>query len=465
MNRSVEERPTDTQENTLPVDVVIGYLKAHKEDRDTGKPGKELGDLLQSLHSAEISSLLESMPHDFRQQLWSLLPQGLEGEVLSHLGDQARNSILGHMDNAAVVAATETINTESLADFIDDLPVDISEAVIESLSSDRKQRLQATLAYEEGSAGRLMNTDVISVRKDVSIAVVLRYLRKLKPLPAHMDAVMVTDENGVYQGKLNLADALSEHPSTIVGDVMLVMADMISVNASEHDISVLFGRRDLLSAAVVNENNQLLGRITVDNAVDIMMAEADKAILASAGLNEDEGLFAPVLSSAKRRAIWLGINLITVFLAAWVIGQFEEALDKIVALAVLMPVVASMGGIAGSQTLTLTIRGLALGQVSASNLRWLGSKELAVGMLNGVTWAVVVSLVTFVWFENTGISLIIGVAMLINLLAAAFSGVLIPVVLDRMKIDPALSGAVILTTVTDVIGFLSFLGLASLFLI
>jgi len=310
-----------------------------------------------------------------------------------------------------------------------------------------------------------MSADVISVRKDVTLAVVLRYLRRLKPLPPHTDALMVIDDHGIYLGKLTIANVVTELPDTLVAEVMGEAIDWVRADASEHDVAVLFERRDLVSVAVVSEQGELLGRITVDEAVDIILAEADKALLASAGLNEDEDLFAPVLPSARRRAVWLGINLATVFLAAWVIGRFEEALDKIVALAVLLPVVASMGGIAGSQTLTLTIRGLALGQVSSANLRWLSNKELAVGLLNGIAWSLVVALVTYAWFQDMGIALIIAAAMVLNLVAAAFSGVLIPVILNRMGIDPALSGAVVLTTVTDVVGFLSFLGLATLFLL
>jgi magnesium transporter len=276
---------------------------------------------------------------------------------------------------------------------------------------------------------------------------------------------MVTNEHGIYLGKLPITDAIAEHPDTLVADVMLAMADWVSANADEHDVSDLFERRELMSAAVVDEQGKLLGRITVNDVVDVILAKADKNLLAQAGLNEEEDLFAPVIPSAKRRAIWLGINLVTVFLAAWVIGRFEEVLDKIVALAVLMPIVASMGGIAGSQTLTLTIRGLSMGQISRSNLRWLGDKEMAVGLLNGIAWSVVVAIVTFAWFQDPAIALIIAAAMILNLIAASFSGVFIPVLLVRMGIDPALSGPVILTTVTDIIGFLSFLGLATLFLI
>jgi len=440
-----------------PVDFIIGQLKADDEI--------SVRSHLDQLHVAEIASLLQSLPPELRQRLWALLPQELEGETLTYLGEEVRASIIGEMEHADVVAATESMDVEDLADVMDDLPEQISDAVLQSLDEDRRHRLETTLSFTEGTAGRLMSADVISVRKNVTLAVVLRYLRRLKPLPAHTDALMVTDENGTYLGKLTLADTVTESPDSLVADVMSEITDYVQVDANEHDVAVLFERRDLVSVAVVDQEKKLLGRITVDNVVDIILAEADKALLASAGLVEDEDLFAPVFHSAKRRAIWLGINLITVFIAVWVIGRFEEALEKIVVLAILMPVVASMGGIAGSQTLTLTIRGMALGQVSSSNLRWLSSKELTVGMLNGFAWAVIVAIVTYFWFNNASIALIIAVAMLLNLITAALSGVLIPVILNRIGVDPALSGAVVLTTVTDVVGMLSFLGLATFFLL
>ncbi len=445
------------KEELHQVDFIIGQLK--------GGNDAVISRHLEQLHAAEIADILESLPPDLRRRLWQLLPAEMEGETLIYLGDEARSSIIDVMEHHEVVAATESMAVTDLADVMDELPEDVSEAVLQSLDADRRQRLETTLSFAEGTAGRLMSSDVISVRKDVSIAVVLRYLRRLKPLPHHTDALMVTDEHGTYLGKLTLAEAVAEHPDALVAEVMQEATDRVQVDADDHDVALLFERRDLISVAVVDVDDKLVGRITVDNVVDIILAEANKALLASAGLSEDEDLFAPVIHSTKRRAVWLGINLVTVFLAAWVIGRFELVLDKIVALAVLMPVVASMGGIAGSQTLTLTIRGLALGQVSSSNLRWLGNKELMVGLLNGFIWAVVVAIVTYLWFQNASIALIIAAAMMLNLIAAAFSGVLIPVILTRMGIDPALSAAVVLTTVTDVVGFLSFLGLATLFLL
>ena len=420
---------------------------------------------LDQLHAAETADLLESLPPEERCQLWELVPEGQEGEILSYLGDEARAVILDKMDHAELVAAAETMEVEDLVDVMEELPEDVTEALLRSLDEDRRRRVEATLNYEEGTAARLMSTDVISMRQDVTLAVVLRYLRRRTGLPSHTDALMVITDDGTYLGSLPIADVVTGDPEATVEQVMKPMADWVRAEATEHELAVLFERRDLISVAVIDQNNLLLGRITVDDVVDVIRAEADAAMLHRAGLSEDEDLFAPMLPSMKRRALWLGINMVTVFLASWVIGLFEHAIGKFVALAVLMPVVASMGGIAGSQTLTLTIRGLALDQIASGNVRWLFNKEFAIGLLNGLIWAVVVSVITDVWFHQRGIALVIGAAMIINLMAAAVCGVVIPLVLKRFGIDPALSGAVILTTVTDVIGFMSFLGLATLFLL
>ena len=420
---------------------------------------------LDQLHAAETADLLESLPPEERCQLWDLVPEGQEGEILSYLGDEARAVILDEMDHADLVAAAGTMEVEDLVDVMEELPEDVTEALLRSLDEDRRRRVEATLNYDEGTAARLMSTDVISVRKDVTLAVVLRYLRRRTGLPSHTDALMVIADDGTYLGSLPIADVVTGDPDAHVEQVMKPMADWVRAESTEHELAMLFERRDLISVAVIDQNNRLLGRITVDDVVDIIRAEADAAMLHHAGLSEDEDLFAPMLPSMKRRALWLGINMVTVFLASWVIGLFEHAIGKFVALAVLMPVVASMGGIAGSQTLTLTIRGLALDQIASGNVRWLFNKEFAIGLLNGLIWAVVVSVITDVWFHQRGIALVIGAAMIINLMAAAVCGVVIPLVLKRFGIDPALSGAVILTTVTDVIGFMSFLGLATLFLL
>ena len=436
---------------------VVALLEAEQHDT--------LLEQLDDLHDAEIANVLEALPPESREALWEITPAEREGEILTHLHDEARATIVDEMEHSELVAAAESMETEDLVEFLEELPGDLTESILDALDKDHRNRLETVMAYEEDTAGRLMSSDVISVREDVTLAVVLRWLRRHEKLPPHTDALMVIDENNQYLGKLEMAKVVTSTPDLLVADAMEAEAETVRASAREREVSTLFQRRDLISVAVLDEANHLLGRITIDDVVDVIREEAEHAILKSAGLDEEEDLFAPVVPSAKRRGLWLGINLVTVFVAAAVIGLFEEVLGKFVALAVLMPVVASMGGIAGSQTLTLTIRGLALDQIARSNVRWLTIKELSVGVLNGLVWSLVVAGITYFWFKDLRIAAIIAIATLLNLIAAALSGVSIPLILKRLGIDPALSGAVILTTVTDVIGFLSFLGLASVFLL
>lgn len=454
---------TDTEQATkqpAPTEVVDLALRG-LADGNT----EQLGGTLAELTPTETANLLESMPPTQRQQTWDLLPEASQGEVLGEIGDKARAALIDTMDPASLATAATQMNDEDFAEVLDDLPKDLTETVLDALDRDHRERIEAVLSYPEDSAGRLMSTNVVSVRSDVTLGVVLRWLRHHHSLPPHTDALMVIDDDGRYAGKLSLADVVTGDPAQKVAEVMQVQADTVHISASQHEVAALFARRDLISVAVLDDDNRLVGRITADDVIDIIRAQADRQLLHSGGLEQDADLFAPVLPSAIRRGLWLGINLLTVFLASWVIGHFEEALDKIVALAVLLPVVASMGGIAGSQTLTLAIRGLALDQITAANTRWLVAKEVAVAALNGVVWAVLVALVSWAWFGSIGIAAVIAAAMVLNLLAAGLSGVVIPLFLKRMGIDPALSGAVILTTVTDIIGFMSFLGLATLFLL
>ena len=434
------------------------------DDLEAGRQ-EALSQSLESAHPAEVADLLESLPPGPRSDLWEAVAPDQEGEILSHLHEEVRTSIIEEMDHAELLAAAESLAPEDLAEIVETLPEDLTASLLQAMEEDHRHRVEQVLNFEEGTAGRLLSTEVVSVRKDVSLAVVLRWLRRHESLPRHTDALMVIDEQGLYLGKLDVGDLLTGNPDLLVAAVMQEDVSTVQARDSELAVATLFDRRDLISVAVVDDEGRLLGRITIDDIVDVIREESDRVLLNSAGLDAEEDMFAPVLHSAQRRGLWLGVNLVTVFAAAWVIGRFEEALEKLVALAVLMPIVASMGGIAGSQTLTLTIRGLALGQIASSNVRWLLYKEIMVGALNGLVWALVVALLAFVWFRNPGIALIIACAMLLNLLAAALSGISIPLILRRLGIDPALSGAVILTTVTDVVGFLSFLGLATLFLL
>jgi magnesium transporter len=457
MEGMVQEQPQTEMSQSELLDRVVEHLEAGRRD--------ELGEQIEASHPAEVADLLESLPPEQRIELWEVVPAVQEGEILTHLHDEARASIIEGMDDAELVAAAEAMAPEDLAGVIEELPEERHIALLLSLQQDHRHRLQTVLNYPEDSVGRVMSTDVISVRPDVTLAVVLRWLRRRESLPPQTDALMVVGEDSRYVGKLSIEALLTNGPDTLVSELMGERGSIARADMGQHEVAALFERLDLISMAVVDDQERLLGRITIDDVLDIIREESDRTLLHSAGLTEDEDLFAPVTPSARRRGLWLGINLITVFMAAAVIGRFEEVLDKIVALAVLLPVVASMGGIAGSQTLTLTIRGLALDQIAKGNVRWLMGKEMAVGALNGLVWALVVAGVAFVWFGSTGIAVTIGSAMIVNLLIAALAGVAIPLLLHQWGIDPALSGAVILTTVTDIVGFLSFLGLASLILL
>jgi magnesium transporter len=310
-----------------------------------------------------------------------------------------------------------------------------------------------------------MNPDVITVRADVTVDVVLRYLRLRGEMPEHTDHLFVVSRRHQYLGRVAITGLLTRDASTPINELIDDEQPAIQVDTPAGEVASQFSDYDWVSAPVVDENNILLGRITVDDVVDIIRDQAEHQALGAAGLDEDEDLFSPVPRAARRRALWLGINLLTAFLASWVIGRFEGTLEKVVALAVLMPIVASMGGVAGTQVLTLMVRGLALGQVGVGNLRALLAKEVLVGMLNGLIWSLVVGLVSGLWFQDAALGLVIGLAMMINLVNAALAGVLVPLTLRRLNIDPALAGGVVLTTFTDVVGFLSFLGLGTLILL
>lgn len=420
--------------------------------------------LLRALRPAEIADLLESLPSRQRQLVWELVDPANDGEVLVYVNDEVRADLLRDMDAAELVAATGTLDADDLADLLQHLPEAVSAELLRSMDLQNRQRLEQVLAYPEASAGGLMNTDPITVRADVLLDVVLRYLRWRGTIPEQTDSLIVIDRHNRYLGLLPLGQLLIQDPDLTVADVMKRDVPGMPADLPAAEVANLFAQRDLISAPVVDGEGLLLGRITIDDVVDVIREEAEHSLMGMAGLDEDVDLFAPVTKSARRRATWLGINLVTAFMASWVIGLFEGTLEKVVALAVLMPVVASMGGIAGSQTLTLMVRGLALGHVEWANARLLLGKELAVALLNGLLWAAVVAIMAMAWFHSMALGAIIGVAILINLLCAALSGVGIPLLLRWLGIDPAIAGGVVLTTVTDVVGFFAFLGLATLWL-
>jgi magnesium transporter len=421
--------------------------------------------LLHSLPTAEIALLLESMPIGEREVVWGLVDPEDRGEVLVHVAEEVRDGLIREMPIEELVAATEGLEVDDLADLIEDLPETVTQQLLRSMDRENRQRLEVVLSYEPDTAGGLMNTDTVTVRPDVSIDVVLRYLRLRGSLPEHTDTLFVVDRGGHYLGVLSVNQLLTLDPELVIATAMDTAVKPIEVNSSAADVAKQFETLDLVSAPVVNEESLLVGRITVDDVMDVIRDEAEHSMLSMAGLDEEEDLFAPITQRARRRAIWLGINLMTAFVAARVVGLFEASIEQIVALAVLMPVVASMGGIAGSQTLVLMIRGLALGSIGAGNARTLLLKELAVASINGLIWGVVVGLVTWVWFKNAQLSLVIALALGLNQVNGVLTGVWLPLLLKRLGIDPALAGSVLLTTFTDTGGFFMLLGLGTLILL
>lgn len=418
-------------------------------------------DLLNSFHPAEIAHLLESLPQSKRTFVWNMLDHDDEGEILLHVGDEVRSGLINAMNKEELVAATEGLDHDDLADLLADLPLAVTDEALSNLDLSDRERLQSVLSFDEDTAGGLMNTDTVTVRKDITLDVVLRYLRSRGTLPANTDSLFVVDRYQKYIGSLSLTDLLTNDTKMLVRELMDSTVEPILASESDSAVARKFETLDLISAPVVDENQKLLGRITIDDVVDVIREEGEHSMMSLAGLTEEEDLFAPILKSSRRRAIWLAVNMCTAFITASVISLFSETLEKIIILAVLAPVVASMGGIAGSQTLILVIRGYALNQIGKANSKILLLREMAIGVLNGVMWATVVALIAAIWFHNISISGIIALAMVTTLITAGVAGVLIPMVLRKLGIDPALAGGVVLTAITDVVGIFSFLGLGT----
>jgi len=421
--------------------------------------------LLASLNPAEVANLLASLPERERNLVWEMVDPADDGQVLLHLPEDVRDGLIRQMDAEELVAAAEELDIDDLADFVDSLPETVTRQVMRALSDADRARLEAVLVHEPDTAGGLMNTDTVTVRPDVTLEVVMRYLRMRGELPAHTDALFVVDRFGVYLGRLPLDRILTREPLLPVAEVMDRDSEALLVDLSDRDVAQEFESSDLVSAPVVGHDRKLVGRITVDDVVDVIRADAEHNLLSMAGVDEDEDLFAPVRHAARRRALWLGINLVSAFMAARVVGLFEATIEEVVALAVLMPIVASMGGIAANQIVALMVRGLALGQVGSGNTGALLRKELAVSLINGLLWGLVVAAVTSWWFSSPMLGLVIGLALVLNLLFAATAGLIVPLVLRRLGLDPALAGSVIVTTITDVMGFFLFLGLGTLILL
>ncbi|WP_118128977.1 magnesium transporter [Pseudomonas abyssi] len=459
-----EPEESDLAEESEEGDGAATQIARVRDALEAGK-FKRVGKAFRQMHPAKAAGLLEALPPAERSSVWEMLDAERAGKILVHLHDEVRARLALEMEEDELVAAARKLDLDDLVDLIQALPSGSGRQLLQAMDVRKRQQLLSMLSYPEDSAGGLMNTDHISVRADVRVGSVLRYLRLLEDLPDHTDKVMVVDRKNRYQGVLRLSRLVTSTPDSVVSDVMDADFQPFDVMLPSQDVARRFEDLDILSAAVVDENQLLIGRITVDDVMDIIREDSERAMMSMAGLDDEADMFAPVLTSSRRRAVWLGINLVTAFLAAWVIGLFQGTLEQLVALAVLMPIVASMGGIAGSQTLTLVVRGMALGQVEGGNARLLLSKEMGIACLNGVLWALVVAGLAVAWFGNWQLGAVIAAAILLNLLCAAVSGLAIPLLLRRFGVDPALAGSVILTTVTDVVGFLAFLGLATLFLL
>ena len=419
--------------------------------------------LNSTLRHTEVARLIEKSPPKERQILWNLVSQEHEAEVLQHLGDDIQADILSRMNSEEVLALTESLDSDDMVDVLQQLPNRVMKETLRIMDKQNRRRVEKLLSYPEDTAGGLMNTDTTTIRPDISVETTLRYIRRHDEIPEMTDSLIVVSRKDSYIGLVPLTKLLVSDLSITIREIMVTDIEAIDADMPDDQVAALFEEHDLVSAPVVDDKGKLLGRITIDDVVDVIREDADHSLMSMAGLDEDEDTFAPVMKTTRRRAVWLGINLLTAFIASAVIGLFEQTIDKVVALAVLMPIVASMGGIAGSQTLTLVIRGQALGHVERSNAGWLLNREMVVGVLNGILWAGVIAVVATLWFQDINLGIIIAIAIVINLVAGAIAGTLLPIILKSMGIDPALAGSVLLTTITDVVGFFAFLGLATIF--
>ncbi len=423
----------------------------------------EIRSLLKKLSSSEIAHALESSPPKQRKLFFSLLETNEEGDVLVDLGEEIQQELVSNISNEELAEAVKELEPDETVDILQNLPEDRMNTILSKMSYRDRKRIEIGLTYPENTAGGLLNTDVISVRPSHSIEVVINYLRDQKELPDNTDKIFVVNREDEYIGELAISKIITCKPNLVVREVMDTSNNPIFVHQDDKEVATFFERNDIISSAVVDGSGKLLGRITVDDVLDVIREDADQNFLGMAGVAEDT--FAPPGRAARSRVFWLSMNLLTAFIASMTINIFKDVLDQVVYLAILMPIVASMGGVAATQTLTIVLRGLTLEQINSSNLRWLFKRELAVSILNGLVLSILVGLVTYFWFHETTLALLISFALIINLVSSVIAGVFVPIILRSFNQDPAISGSVVVTTVTDVIGFLSFLGLATVFLI
>ena len=423
----------------------------------------EIRSLLKKLSSSEIAHALESSPPKQRKLFFSLLETNEEGDVLVDLGEEIQQELVSNISNEELAEAVKELEPDETVDILQNLPEDRMNTILSKMSYRDRKRIEIGLTYPENTAGGLLNTDVISVRPSHSIEVVINYLRDQEELPDNTDKIFVVNKEDEYIGEIAISKIITCKPNLTVREIMSTSSNPILVSQDDKEVATIFERNDIISSAVIDDSGKLIGRITIDDVLDVIREDADQNFLGMAGVAEDT--FAPPGRAARSRVFWLSMNLLTAFIASMTINIFKDVLDQIVYLAILMPIVASMGGVAATQTLTIVLRGLTLEQINSSNLRWLFKRELAVSILNGLVLSILVGLVTYFWFHEITLALLISFALIINLVSSVIAGVFVPIILRRLNQDPAISGSVVVTTVTDVIGFLSFLGLATIFLI
>jgi len=423
----------------------------------------EIRSLLKKLSSSEIAHALESSPPKQRKLFFSLLETNEEGDVLVDLGEEIQQELVSNISNEELAEAVKELEPDETVDILQNLPEDRMNTILSKMSYRDRKRIEIGLTYPENTAGGLLNTDVISVRPSHSIEVVINYLRDQEELPDNTDKIFVVNKEDEYIGEIAISKIITCKPNLTVREIMSTSSNPILVSQDDKEVATTFERNDIISSAVIDESGKLIGRITIDDVLDVIREDADQNFLGMAGVAEDT--FAPPGRAARSRVFWLSMNLFTAFIASMTINIFKDVLDQIVYLAILMPIVASMGGVAATQTLTIVLRGLTLEQINSSNLRWLFKRELAVSILNGLVLSILVGLVTYFWFHEITLALLISFALIINLVSSVIAGVFVPIILRSLNQDPAISGSVVVTTVTDVIGFLSFLGLATVFLI
>ncbi|PKO52402.1 MAG: magnesium transporter [Betaproteobacteria bacterium HGW-Betaproteobacteria-2] len=425
----------------------------------------ELQKKLDELHPADVAYILEALPLEERLEVWDLVKAERDGDILLEVSDAVRQTLIADMDSEELLAAAEQLDTDELADLAHDLPKDVLQDLLESLDAGNRERLQSALSYPEDAVGALMDFDIVTIREDISLEVALRYLRRIGNLPDHTDKLFVVDRHDVLHGVLPLKRIVVSDPELGVDEVMADDAVVFHPEDKATDAAKAFERYDLVTAPVVDENNKLIGRLTVDTVMDFIREEAESDMLSLAGLSEDEDMFSSVWKAVQNRWTWLAVNLVTAFVASRVIGAFEGSIEKIVALAALMPIVAGIGGNSGNQTITMIVRGLALGQVASHNMKTLLKKELGIALLNGLIWGSVLGVVAYLLYDNVALGMVMTAAMTMNLMLAAVMGVLIPLVMTKFGKDPAVGSSVLITAMTDSGGFFIFLGLASIVLL